>query len=211
MLSQVWRHLPDEVIEDFLIDHDPEKVREVIKGQVVLHDLAQGPEGVLFVSHLVQEVCHDEIHSLEVANFGVSLDEGDKNVAQLQVHLCLGFRITHAWVRPHHVQLNLLEVWVRIELSRAVLQVLIVARVCIDLCEGSTCFQPDQSVHFLLPIHHLGQLLEEGSIVKELLQPVPVSLAQNYDSFRLQLLLNRQEFVEFLVPDSTIIACLRHL
>ena len=70
-------------VEHFLVHDDSEKVREVVKRQVLLDNLAKCPEGVLFRSHLRKEVGCDKVHSLRVADFGVSFDERIENVTQL--------------------------------------------------------------------------------------------------------------------------------
>ena len=85
MEGEVGIHALDLLVEDFLVDYDSKEVGKVVQWQVLLDDLAQRPESILFVSHLREQVRCDKIHPLEVAYLGIALDEADENVAELRV------------------------------------------------------------------------------------------------------------------------------
>ena len=71
----------------------------------------------------------DEVHSLEVADFGVPFDEGSENVAQLGLELGASLDVFNVWVCSKNVELDLLKVGIRVQLGLTVLELLIVARV----------------------------------------------------------------------------------
>lgn len=96
------------------------------------------------------------VHALEVAYFGISLQEAVENIAQLLLKLVLRLLVLDVRVRSHDIFLELRKVWVRIQHGLAILQHMIVARVRLHLAESSSCFQPDQSVHFALAFHDFG-------------------------------------------------------
>ena len=133
----------------------------------MLNYLAQCPEGVLLISHLGQQVSSQEIHSLKVANFGVSLEETVEDVTQLGVGSYFHLVICDVWVCPQHVQLNLLKVWVRIAHTMAVLELLIVAWMSLHLAQSTCSLEPDKRVNLVLPVHQLRKRGKQAAVAQE--------------------------------------------
>mgnify|MGYP007004898747 CR=1 FL=1 len=83
------------------------------------------------------------------------------------MYLCPRLGVLYVRVSAHHIQLNLLKIWIGIKHGLTVLQLLIVAGVRLNLAESSRCLQPDQGMHLILTFHDLCQWVEKSPITQK--------------------------------------------
>ena len=75
MDRKLWVSALHQLIKDFLINKNTVKPSKIVQWEINFNDLAQRPEG-LFFSKTEKELTGNEIHSLEVADLGIALNEG---------------------------------------------------------------------------------------------------------------------------------------
>ena len=98
-------------------------------------------------------------------------------------------------ISPEHVELNLVEVRIRVEQIVTVLQLLVVSGVGLDLAEGARGFQPEKRSHSTLTSHHINQLVVQGPISEQFVDVESLSRAEVPASTRLKQLLHLFSFL----------------
>lgn len=137
---QLLELVVDEFHEHLLIDEDTDHHREVVEGQIALHDHGEDPKGVL-LAQVLPQAPHNEVHPLTVPDRWVPLNVRLQHPFQGILRLLLLIeRVCRE--RSLEVEIDLSEVGIRIFCDSLAKPPIIIVLIVLPVAEGPGADQP---------------------------------------------------------------------